>query len=251
MKKFKPESGDGDAGAGVLRRGVRPRADVEGGEGPGGPEVPRSRVPPTHHGHALRQVRGADGSVGLRATAVLPRLVPRDRWSASAAVAVRIANTSGPDAQASAGMYAFGDGLLFIAVFSAVAIFPTGLALCFLRPCRWFWVGALGNGAGDRRHGDPGGIGLRRGGLPGAPPRIPLDGLGGSGGPADARSASPGCRLRARRGHRPQPDVTMGAARGGRDRGCGGCVRRPPLVPTTVWGRRRVFLAGRPRGLCW
>jgi len=60
--------------------------------------------------------------------------------AASTAVAVRVANTSGPDAQASAGMYAFGDGLLFIAVFSVVAIFPTGLALYFLRPYRWFWV---------------------------------------------------------------------------------------------------------------
>jgi hypothetical protein len=60
--------------------------------------------------------------------------------AAIAAVAVRIANTSGPDAQASAGMYAFGDGLLFVAAFSAVALFPTGLALYFLRPCRWFWV---------------------------------------------------------------------------------------------------------------
>ena len=59
---------------------------------------------------------------------------------ASAAVAVRIANTSGPDAQASAGMYAFGDGLVFIAVFSAVALVPTGLALWFLRPCRRFWM---------------------------------------------------------------------------------------------------------------
>lgn len=59
---------------------------------------------------------------------------------ASAAVAVRVAYTSGPDAQASAGMYAFGDGLLFIAVFSTVAIFPTGLALFFLRPYRWFWI---------------------------------------------------------------------------------------------------------------
>jgi len=60
--------------------------------------------------------------------------------AASGAVADRIANTSGPDAQASAGMYAFGASLLFIAVFSAVAMFPTGLALWFLRPCRWFWV---------------------------------------------------------------------------------------------------------------
>jgi hypothetical protein len=60
--------------------------------------------------------------------------------AASAAVAVRIAHTSGPDAQASAGMYAFGDGLLFVAVFGAVALVPTGLALWFLRPVRWFWV---------------------------------------------------------------------------------------------------------------
>ena len=59
---------------------------------------------------------------------------------ASAAVAVRIATTSGPDAQASAGMYAFGDGLLFIAVFSVIALFPTALALWFLRPYRWFWI---------------------------------------------------------------------------------------------------------------
>jgi len=60
--------------------------------------------------------------------------------AASAAVAVRIANSSGPDAEASGGMYAFGDGLLFSAVFSAVAVFPTGLALYFLRQCRWFWM---------------------------------------------------------------------------------------------------------------
>jgi hypothetical protein len=60
--------------------------------------------------------------------------------AASAAVAVRVATTSGPDAQASAGMYSFGDGLLFVAVFSAVAFFPTGLAMYFLRPFRWFWV---------------------------------------------------------------------------------------------------------------
>jgi hypothetical protein len=59
---------------------------------------------------------------------------------ASAAVAVRIANTNGPEADASSGMYAFGDGLLFIAVFSAVALLPTGLGLWFLRPFRWFWV---------------------------------------------------------------------------------------------------------------
>ena len=35
-------------------------------------------------------------------------------------------------AQASAGMFAFGDLILFIAVFGILALFPTGLALYFL-----------------------------------------------------------------------------------------------------------------------
>lgn len=48
---------------------------------------------------------------------------------ASAAVGVRLANTSGPDAQASSGMYAFGDALLFVAVFGVAALVPTGAAL--------------------------------------------------------------------------------------------------------------------------
>ena len=60
--------------------------------------------------------------------------------AANAAVAVRIAHTSDPDAQASAGMYAFGDGLVFIAIFGTVALVPTGLVLWFLRPFRWFWT---------------------------------------------------------------------------------------------------------------
>ena len=59
---------------------------------------------------------------------------------ASVAVAVRIAQTSGPDAQASAGMYAFGDLMLFVAVFGVAAIPPTGLAFFFLRPYRAFWI---------------------------------------------------------------------------------------------------------------
>ena len=59
---------------------------------------------------------------------------------ASAAVGVRLANTSGPDAQASSGMYAFGDALLFVAVFGGAALVPTGAALFFLRPYRHFWT---------------------------------------------------------------------------------------------------------------
>jgi hypothetical protein len=59
---------------------------------------------------------------------------------ASAVVAIRMANTSGPDAQAASGMYAAGDALLFGAVFGACALVPTGAALFFLRPYRRFWI---------------------------------------------------------------------------------------------------------------
>ena len=59
---------------------------------------------------------------------------------ASAAVSIRLANTSGPDAQASSGMYAAGDALLFAAVFGVAALVPTGAALFFLRPYRRFWT---------------------------------------------------------------------------------------------------------------
>jgi hypothetical protein len=59
---------------------------------------------------------------------------------ASVAVGIRLVTTSGPDAQASSGMYAFGDALLFVAVFGVVALVPTGAALFFLRPYRHFWT---------------------------------------------------------------------------------------------------------------
>jgi hypothetical protein len=65
---------------------------------------------------------------------------------ASAAVAIHEANTNGPDAQAASGMYAFGDALLFVAIFGVSALVPTGAALFFLRPYRSFWtvLSALG-----------------------------------------------------------------------------------------------------------
>jgi hypothetical protein len=59
---------------------------------------------------------------------------------ASMVVAIRVANTSGPEAQASSGMYAFGDSVLFIAVFGVLALLPTGVALHWLRSFRGFWV---------------------------------------------------------------------------------------------------------------
>jgi hypothetical protein len=60
--------------------------------------------------------------------------------TASAAVYFRILFTQGPDADASAGMYAFGDSMLFLCVFAVVAFFPTLLALYWLRPFPRFWM---------------------------------------------------------------------------------------------------------------
>ena len=40
--------------------------------------------------------------------------------------------TNNAAAQASAGMYAFGDLILFVGIFGVLALFPTGLALYFL-----------------------------------------------------------------------------------------------------------------------
>jgi hypothetical protein len=59
--------------------------------------------------------------------------------AAAVAVYFRQLHTQGPAAQASAGMYAFGDGLLGLAVFGFVALVPTALGLHFLRDVPRFW----------------------------------------------------------------------------------------------------------------
>jgi hypothetical protein len=59
---------------------------------------------------------------------------------ASAAVALHVAETDGPTAQAASGMYAFGDALLFLGVFGVCALVPTGAVLIFLRRYRRFWT---------------------------------------------------------------------------------------------------------------
>lgn len=59
---------------------------------------------------------------------------------ACAALAFRIATTSGPEAQASSGMYAFGDALLFVFVFALSSLAPTAMALYLLRPYRRVWA---------------------------------------------------------------------------------------------------------------
>jgi hypothetical protein len=66
--------------------------------------------------------------------------------AACTATYIRQLNTQGPNAQASAGMDAFGDASLFVAVFGILALFPTGLSLYFLRPARPFWT-TLATGA--------------------------------------------------------------------------------------------------------
>ena len=69
---------------------------------------------------------------------------------ASGVVAIRVASTSGPAAQAESGMYAAGDAMLFVAVFGVAALVPTGAALFFLRSYRRFWtvLSAVGLGIG-------------------------------------------------------------------------------------------------------
>ena len=85
----------------------------------------------------------ARGKVGLVAAGYVGALLV-----ASAIVAIYVVSTSGPDRQTYGAMYDFGDSLLFLAVFAAAAVLPTGAALYFLRPNRAFWlalsVGALG-----------------------------------------------------------------------------------------------------------
>jgi hypothetical protein len=59
---------------------------------------------------------------------------------ASAVIAIYVAATSGADRQTYGAMYAFGDSLLFLAVFGVAAVPATAAALFFLRPCRSFWL---------------------------------------------------------------------------------------------------------------
>jgi len=58
---------------------------------------------------------------------------------AGAAVALHVAATNGPDRQSAAGMFAFGDSLVFLAAFSAAALPPTAAALFMLRSRPGFW----------------------------------------------------------------------------------------------------------------
>jgi len=59
---------------------------------------------------------------------------------ALAVVAIHMVVTNGQGAQASGGMYAFGDCLLFVAVFGVAAVPAACVSLFFLRQCPPFWL---------------------------------------------------------------------------------------------------------------
>jgi hypothetical protein len=60
---------------------------------------------------------------------------------ASAATYIQELSTRGTDAQASQGMFAFGQTMLFLLVFGGLALIPTVLAFYFLRSSVKFWNG--------------------------------------------------------------------------------------------------------------
>jgi hypothetical protein len=57
------------------------------------------------------------------------------------AVYIRELATQGTDAQASQGMFAFGETILFLVVLGVLALVPTALAFYFLRPLEKLWTG--------------------------------------------------------------------------------------------------------------
>lgn len=59
---------------------------------------------------------------------------------ALAVVGIHMAATDGSNTQSSGGMSAFGDCLLFVAVFGVAAVPATCLSLFFLRQCSPFWL---------------------------------------------------------------------------------------------------------------
>ena len=63
---------------------------------------------------------------------------------AAGVVVVHYTLTDGPEAEAESGMRAAGDAFLFIAVFGAMAVVPTVMALRFLRGSGWFWRALAG-----------------------------------------------------------------------------------------------------------
>ena len=74
------------------------------------------------------------GKIGLVAAGYIGAVLV-----ACAAVAIYVAFTNSPARDASSGMYAFGDSLVFLAVFGLASVPATSAAFFFLRPHTWFW----------------------------------------------------------------------------------------------------------------
>ena len=79
----------------------------------------------------------AVAKVGLVTVGYLLALVVA--WGTVVAHVAHVNMTSGPAAQASSGMVAAGDAILFLAAFAVASIPATGTALFFLRPYPVFW----------------------------------------------------------------------------------------------------------------
>jgi hypothetical protein len=79
-----------------------------------------------------------DAETGMKRGALLRLVLILGGYALAAlagagAVALNVARTSGPDAQASAGMHAFGDLMLFVGVTGVLSLAPTALAVQGLR----------------------------------------------------------------------------------------------------------------------
>jgi hypothetical protein len=95
-------------------------------------------VPVRGHGTRRKKDKGIEVSRLVKFAAVLAGYFAA-LLAAFAAVYFRQLRTQADSVQASSGMYAFGESLVFLGVFGIAALLPTGLWLCFLRPFQKFW----------------------------------------------------------------------------------------------------------------
>ena len=90
--------------------------------------------------HLLRGLEKLEALSGWRRLALLTAAYALAFVVALAVVMVYVVLTSGPDRDASSGMHAFGDFLLFLVVFGTVSLVPTAASLYLMRRSRLFWL---------------------------------------------------------------------------------------------------------------
>ena len=150
---------------------------------------------------------------------------------ASAVVAIHFATTSGPNAQASSGMYAFGDALLFVARIRRVRSRAHRRSALLPQTLPSLLDSALGIGPRSGGHGCDGSNPLRR--RQGCAAFAPRD-MGRVLRAQDPRCATP--RTHLSRVHNPlaAPLPSVRVSRGNRDGGGSERVRRIRLVRPSV-----------------